>query len=462
MSWVAVATLALVSWGALAFGAVYPWAFRPLFLGSAVVGLAALLQRGPRAPMDVRLATALALIAAAMIVQLLPVHADILRRLSPETDNLLRRYVFGYPVPNVRHALSVRPAATALALMAFGALALLLLGMARALTHRDVVHVARGVAIVGAILASIGLAQRAMWNGRIYGFWKTIDDGNPFGPFVNRNHFAGWMLMALPLVLGYFFGRLGAAARRSRSGWREWFVWLSSTEANEITLIGFAIFLMALSITMTMSRSGLAGLFAAVTITGWFVVRRQTGSRRAFIVAYLCTVVIAAAWLTGVDRLAAQFSSPDGVDAASRFSIWRDAWHLATLFPIAGTGLDTFGTMTIFYQTWDPSIHFAEAHNDYLQLLAEGGVLVAVPAIIAIGVLAAAIRRRFRDSSSGSGYWMRLGAVTALVAIALQEVVDFSLQMPGNAVLFVVLLAIAVRPSGDMSTGAASVVGCQS
>src|SRR6266702_3313079 len=118
MSWVAVAVLVLVSWGALAFGAVYPWAFTPLFLASAVVGLAALLQHRPRTRADVRLAAALVLIAAAMIVQLIPVHADVLSWLSPETDSFLRRYTFGYPTPNVRHALSVRPASTALALAA--------------------------------------------------------------------------------------------------------------------------------------------------------------------------------------------------------------------------------------------------------------------------------------------------------------------------------------------------------
>jgi O-antigen ligase len=346
-------------------------------------------------------------------------------------------------------------------LAAYGALGFLLLGMARAFTHRDVVHVARAIAVIGAILALIGIGQRAMWNGRIYGFWKTIEGGSPFGPFVNRNHFAGWMLMALPLVLGYFVGRLAAAERRSRS-WRDRLVWLSSAEASEIMLVGAAIFLMALSATMTMSRSGLGGLVAAAAISGWFIVRRQSLSRRTTVVACMCAVLIAAAWLTGVDRLAAQFSSPDGIDAVSRLSIWRDTWHMARLFPLTGTGIDTFGTMTLFYQTADPSLHFAEAHNDYLQLVAEGGLLVGVPIVVTVGVLVATIRRHLCDSFNHPGYWVRAGAVTGLLTIGLQESVDFSLQMPGNAVLFVVLLAIAVRPSGDASPGSTSLARCQS
>jgi O-antigen ligase len=87
-----------------------------------------------------------------------------------------------------------------------------------------------------------------------------------------------------------------------------------------------------------------------------------------------------------------------------------------------------------------------EAHNDYLQLLVEGGWLVAVPALALIGLFAREVRRRFRDAlDDRTGYWLRLGAVTGLVAIAFQEIVEFSLQMPGNAALFTVLAAVAMR-----------------
>ena len=123
------------------------------------------------------------------------------------------------------------------------------------------------------------------------------------------------------------------------------------------------------------------------------------------------------------------------------------------MFPLVGTGLNTYGTATIFYQTVNLDQHFAQAHNDYLQLLAEGGVLVGIPAIIVITSVVWTVRRRFRETPAGSsGHWIRIGAVTGILAIALQEISDFSLQMPGNAVLFAVLLAIAVRPSIDAST----------
>jgi O-antigen ligase len=89
---------------------------------------------------------------------------------------------------------------------------------------------------------------------------------------------------------------------------------------------------------------------------------------------------------------------------------------------------------------------YLQAHNDYLQLMAEGGLLVAIPALIVAGLIVAGIRRRL---SSGHDdrltAWIRIGAVAGLLGMAAQSLVEFSLQMPGNAVLFVVLMALALH-----------------
>ena len=135
-----------------------------------------------------------------------------------------------------------------------------------------------------------------------------------------------------------------------------------------------------------------------------------------------------------------------------RVEIWADSWRLARKFPITGSGLNTFGSAMLVHQTVDLNEHLAQAHNDYLQLLAEGGALVCIPAALAIVVVASTVRRRFRGVPVESpDYWIRVGAVTGILAIALQEAADFSLQMPGNAVLFVLLLSLAARPASVVS-----------
>lgn len=94
---------------------------------------------------------------------------------------------------------------------------------------------------------------------------------------------------------------------------------------------------------------------------------------------------------------------------------------------------------------WSGRFRRTEAHNDFLQLAAEGGLLLTIPALLCAGAFIAAVRRRFNEETSVRTYWLRVGAVTGLTAIALQETVDFSLQMPGNAALFAVLCAIALH-----------------
>jgi O-antigen ligase len=284
----------------------------------------------------------------------------------------------------------------------------------------------------------------SFYSGKLYGFWTPVQGGSPFGPFVNRNHFAGWMLMAIPLALGYFCGRVGRGMRMAAPGWRNRIGWLSTPDANETILVAFAILVMAVALTLTTSRSGLLGLALALAMSAWFVARRQQAlSRRVVSMVFIGFVLVAAIGWTGVDRLASRFSDPT---YGSRVPIWADTLRIARRFPLAGTGLNTYGTSTLAYQTAVPHVHLAQAHNDYLQLVAEGGLLLTIPAAVLAILLVRTIHQRVKGSvRESTDYWIRLGAVTGLVAIALQEIGEFSLQMPGNAVLFVVLLAVAAR-----------------
>jgi O-antigen ligase len=88
--------------------------------------------------------------------------------------------------------------------------------------------------------------------------------------------------------------------------------------------------------------------------------------------------------------------------------------------------------------------HLREAHNDYLQLAIEGGLLLGAPIAAAAVMFAAAVRRQFGSPADWT-YWIRLGAVTGILAIAVQSLVEFSLQMPGNATFLAVLCALALH-----------------
>jgi O-antigen ligase len=164
------------------------------------------------------------------------------------------------------------------------------------------------------------------------------------------------------------------------------------------------------------------------------------------------------AW-AGVESISQRFSSTrlNVASPAGRLKAWSDTLAIIRDFPIAGSGLDTFGTAMMVYQTGDRRLHYQEAHNDYLQLVAEGGLLVGIPVLMVLGIFVREVRRRFREApKEGTTYWLRVGAVVGLLSIALQSLVEFSLQLPGNAALFAMIAAIALHRSPSLGTRSGS------
>jgi O-antigen ligase len=448
-----VVLVAALAWGAFAFGAVYPWAYWPLIaavLTVSVIGLA--VRAGDRArPLGLAaLACGLGLFLLAGLVQLTPMPLWRLTSISPEATRAVMRLNLAVAAGTARwHALSIAPGLTEIGLMLFASNALLVLGCARLLSLRGARRLAEALAVVGVALALAGIIQKPFFNGKIYGFWTTLEGGNPFGPFVNRNHFAGWMLMALPVTLGLLFGGIARGMHGVKPTFRDRLLWLSSAEASRIMLLAAGAMVMALSLLLTMSRSGITALALAVVIAGGFVARRQRTGRRGIALAYLLVLVVTVVGWAGADAVASRFAQADWSDLNGRRGPWTDAVDIASMFPATGTGLNTYGVATLLYQRHNLSVYYSHAHNDYLQLAAEGGLLLTVPAALCLGLLILGVRRRFIEETSTATYWLRVGAVTGLTAIGFQETVDFSLHMPGNAVLFAVLCGIALHATPE-------------
>lgn len=459
-----VASVAAIAWGALAFAAVYPWAYTPLAVVCAIAGIAGLAAtRGARPPIGA-LAACSAAVATAIVLQLIPLSPDLLARVSPATPAFLSQYDLGYfsrtavsgssvdAAPLLR-PISIAPERTRVGLMLFSAFALFMLGLTAVFSHSGARGFALAVLALAILLALVAVVQAAA-NPRghsaqvlIYGFWQPRFPSVPFGPFVNPNHFGGWMLMALPLVLGLFYGTLDA---RIRGGSSHVGPLLRSPDAGVLMLSGFAVVPMGVALMMTRSRSALVCFAAIGVLSTWAVVRRQAGrAAKTLAVAGGTALVVGTMAWAGLDTVLWKFTADAELGSGvGRLSAWRDTVAIARDFPWTGSGINTFGTAMMVYQTGDRLAHFRESHNDYLQIAAEGGGLVGLPIAATLVVFVRDVRRRFREApKSGTTYWLRIGAVIGMLAIALQSLVEFSLQMPGNAAFFAALAAVALHRS---------------
>src|SRR5262245_5188186 len=155
----AVASLAAVVWGALAFGGVYPWAFTPLAIACALIGVLAMaVSRRGRPPLGA-LTIALAVIGVAIGLQRVPLPPTLLTRVSPTTQPFLQEYRLSLTLPQSTHAISIAPQKTAMALMLFTAFAVFLLGATRLFSIVGTRSMVRWVAGFGIVLAIIGIVQ---------------------------------------------------------------------------------------------------------------------------------------------------------------------------------------------------------------------------------------------------------------------------------------------------------------
>lgn len=429
-----------MAWTTFAFAGVYPGTL--LFPALGCVVLAVLVRPwvafDDAAGIDRWLSVAIALAA----VQLVPLPQFLVDRLSPHDRAAWRALSLAAPAASL--PLSIDLAAGAWAVSIGAGIVVVFVTARRVFGVGGVRRVTRAIATIGLVLAAIGLAQDATGHGLMYWRWRPLEEGAPpFGPFVNRNHFATWAIMAVPLVLGYVAAHAAAHGRSDAAiSWRRRLA--VALDGRTIWLTASAV-IMIVAIVASLSRSGMFGLAVALLL-GALLQRKTDGapaSAARWIVAGLAIAGIAVVARVDPAVLVGRMAAAP-VSAAGRLLIWRDTLPIIHAFWLTGTGAGTYETAMLIYQRASPGVRFNQAHNQYLQLAAEGGLLLCVPVAIALWRFGRTAVRRLEADHSGM-YWIRAGAVCGLAGVAAQSLWETGLATPANALLAAVVAAIALH-----------------
>ena len=434
----------MVVWSLFAVGGVYMWAGVPLVAAAGV--LAAVARPRPGASRETRALDGL-LIASAFAIglQLLPVPSIVRDVVAPHADQIhaatfLRAAPGWWPV-------AVSPGATAYAWALVGA-ALLVFWSARAVCASGLGRqLVRQISFAGLVAAVVAIGIVAEGDVTlIYGRWPTLDAGaRPFGPFVNRNHFATWVLMACPLAIGYVAAALGtrkppAALAAKLAAFLEWL-------GTATAWVATAAAVMILALIISTSRSGFIGLLASLAGGAWLARGRMTRRMGVLLIVALFAAAALVAAYVNFGPLISRVEETMAVGAGGRPHIWQETARVARDFWLTGVGLGGYQTAMHVYQQTNRAVFINQAHNQYLQLLAEGGVLLAIPAVLSVVAFVRLFRARLAQDSSSSA-WLRIGAATAMLAVAVQGLWETGLRMPANGVLFAIAAAVAVhRPA---------------
>src|SRR5258706_4016988 len=281
--------------------------------------------------------------------------------------------------------------------------------------------------LYGATLAGFALLQGISSNGKLYWIRQPRMGGWIYGPYVNHNHYAGLMemLVPIPLVLALTH--------------------LASTRIRAVAAAAAAV--MVGTIFLSGSRGGMLAIVAELIILSVLLVKQTRSLRTAIGVGlFLAIVVGLLTWVGGAElskRIATVGPLHSEISSDVRTNINRDGLKMFLKKPVLGWGLGTFPVVYPQFRTFYTNFFVNEAHNDYLQLLVEMGLLgFGTMLWFLFTIYTRAVKKIGNWTGEISGA-VALACMLGLSGILVQSAVDFNLQIPANAALFYVLCTIA-------------------
>lgn len=298
--------------------------------------------------------------------------------------------------------------------------------------------VAGALGIFGFAIAAFSLLQGVAPNGKLYWLRTPTMGGAIYGPYVNHNHYAGLMELLVPIPLVLSLSRLASDRVRIAAG--------------------IAAAIMVATVFLSASRGGMIAIFVELVVLAVIVLRhrigfvgRKRGVRLAVnAAAFLLVLVSLLTWLGG-QQLVSRVSSISTethteLSGGMRVSIDRDAFRMFRMKPVLGWGLGTFPTVYPQFRSFYTNFFVNEAHNDYLQLLCETGLLGFGTMVWFLIVLYRRAIPKVKSWTSDVSGALTLACILGTSGILVHSFLDFNLQIPANAALFYVLCTLAAAP----------------
>lgn len=274
------------------------------------------------------------------------------------------------------------------------------------------------------IFSVFGIVQQLTFDGKLYWLVPVPDGAEPFGSFVNRDHFAGFVELTAPLGLAMLFN---GAYRRDKTVLLTLFtampivaMLLSGSRGGNASFAVASLVAVALSRPRLVGRKQMRGVLTLVVLAG-----------------------VLATWL-GANATIERFErmSPTALTNSQRLAMDRETWRIFLDHPWMGTGLGTLETVYPKYASFYDGRVVDHVHNDYLEFLAETGGIGGALGVEFLAVLLWAGIQNWRSAADARDRAFRVGALAACAALLLHSSVDFNLHIPSNALLFLLLATL--------------------
>ncbi len=294
---------------------------------------------------------------------------------------------------------------------------------------------------VGTFTACYAVAQSTHHSNQV---WNMVSPyiGRASGTYISPNNLAGLLAMLLPLSLSYLLvGKVHVVVR---------------------ILLGYAALAMAAGLAVSFSRGGyLAAAVGMILLFGILMGHANHRWKAALLLVLLLAVggILVSHYRSQTLGYMRRVVNPDAsgglmvVDASadSRLAIWSSAARMWQDHPWVGVGPAHFDYRFREYRPEAIQMRPDRVHNDYLNLLADWGVVGGVMVLAGMGAFVfwlmrtwPHVRREENDfgNSQSNRFAFFLGALCGLAALAVHSFMDFNLHIPANILMGVVLLGL--------------------
>jgi O-antigen ligase len=432
----------------LAFGGTEPSIFsivQVLFFGVAVLLVAT--PKSPALSISRRALVIPAVLASVALLQLCPLPADLLQRFAGRGNPLAGEHV-AY--------LSLQPYSTRTHfLILLTCLVAFFLAQIVCQDRNRQQRLIVSLVALGTFEAFYGLVQYLSGWQQVFTYVKKFDLEEATGTYINRNHYAGFLEMILPFSLAlvfYEYGKLRGNEGQPFSPARKL---ITHASLQRLVLwFSIAVVLFA-AIIFSRSRMGIIAATASLLVVfGLAGAARFQGKTGLVLTAtFLLLSICLAVWI-GPGPIVERFENVGQeymIHEESRMSIWRDAGALIRDHPWLGTGLGTFPVAYTAVQTTFLGRFVNHAHNDYLEVASDLGVPAALALFVSILFVLARAVWNFLSRERNFERIVALGCAGSIVAMLLHSLADFNLYIPANALLFSLVLGLAVSTERQTS-----------
>jgi len=284
-------------------------------------------------------------------------------------------------------------------------------------------HMMALIISMGTILSVYGLLQ--YFNVLPY-FWR-IPRNFLTATYVNHNHFAGYLELAIPLTIGIFFG----ISRRAI--------------ILKIITIG-ALILMISAFILAQSRGAWVCLIISLFIMSIILFKRRMINKTNIFPVLLCIVIIFSFIYVAKTEVSERLNTMINRDTEetsmqTRLEIWQGTIEMIKQRPLVGTGIGTFSWGFSRFRPEGLNNRANFAHNDFLHIAAEMGLIAFVVMVL---ILLMAIREGFKNGSSSTEV---LGCSIGVLSLTLHGLVDFNFHITANMLLCSIFIAFIMKNS---------------